>query len=360
LRDRFLTAYPTADAAKRKEDAPSEGEAASAPPQPRPLLLERAKSAPADGMCDPGNADRESLLRLSHRSAPVDGLRLLEMAHRFQEELEENGKTEVSMWQLEKHFERFAGDPEGALEHCSELRRSSKDRKPEELEVRWATTFSFLARLGLEEHAWALEDSGYRLWNDWKHLDKDALKDKAEMSDADATFCHAVAQGKDERADLLRQFQLPEFADLLVFFRTRFPTAAPNDARRFALALTDELGFASHSCLQVQTYLKNCKSLAEAIRGVPEGLPPPAVAEARRVRPEKPVLPPREEDWLDKWLKEVDLSQVADVLRMQSLETREVLLSSPLDHDALKDMGLKKMGERTRLLQHIEEERKKS
>ena len=42
--------------------------------------------------------------------------------------------------------------------------------------MRWMTTFAFLRRLGLEEHAFALEDAGYQYWHEWKHLSKDELK----------------------------------------------------------------------------------------------------------------------------------------------------------------------------------------
>jgi len=54
------------------------------------------------------------------------------MAHLFQEKLETDGKTNVSMWQLDMHFERYADDPVGALKNCQRLRHSSEDRTPAE------------------------------------------------------------------------------------------------------------------------------------------------------------------------------------------------------------------------------------
>merc|ERR1712070_597790 len=145
------------------------------------------------------------------------------MAHLFQERLENDGKTDVSMFQLDMHFERFADDPAGALENCTLLRLPSAQRSSQEREVVWTTTFAFLRRIGLEQYAFQLEDNGYQMWNELKALSVDELKEKGEMSKEDATICHAVLSAKEDRPDLLRKFQIPEFRDIIAFFQARFP-----------------------------------------------------------------------------------------------------------------------------------------
>ncbi len=100
-----------------------------------------------------------------------------------------------------------------------------------------------------------LEDSGFSLWSDIKNFTKDDLMNKAGMPTRTAEAVAVVLKGDAaERPDLLRGFQLPDFADLLDLFEQRFPAAGSGgagEAREFARALTDELGVASLSFLQV-------------------------------------------------------------------------------------------------------------
>mmetsp|Transcript_92155 Transcript_92155/g.280125 ORF Transcript_92155/g.280125 Transcript_92155/m.280125 type:complete len:260 (-) Transcript_92155:72-851(-) len=253
------------------------------------------------------------------------------------------------------HFARYSGDPAGALENCGRLCHSSAERKPEELQVQWMTTFEFLRRIGLEEHAFDLEDAGFKLWQDWKHLGKDEIKEKANMGDTDAAFCHAVLTGNKERSDLLRHFQTPEFRDLVEFFRARFPSAPLADARHFGVLLTDELGFCNFSCWQVEQYLKHCESHRSALSRLDEALPSLAAAEAARKRPEPP--PPRgePEDWVHGWLKAASLAEHSSAFLDQALSTRDDVLGAPLDHAALQEMGIKKLGERCKILRMIKD-----
>lgn len=349
LRDRFLTAFR-----KHGEHGPPE-DADASPPAGAPPPLARARSAPA-GMGEAPAPSRATLLRMSSGVLPdspasrPDGVHLLEMAHTFQEKLEDNGKTEVSLWQLEKHFERFAGDPAGALEHCEKLLKTSAQRAASERKVQWATTFGFLRRLGLEDKAFALEDAGFKFWNDWKHLSKDEIKEKGGMSDQEAAVCHAVIQGNAERADLLRDFQIPEFADIEDFFSIRFPSATAGDARAFALALTDELGAAEFSCLQVRRYLEAAKSPGDAKNGIEVGLQPLSVAEQARVRPPPPPKEEPVEDWLQQWLKGAGLEHLVGKFREAALEDRETIVDATINEGVLEKIGVTKIGEQTKLL----------
>merc|ERR1712023_239020 len=109
----------------------------------------------------------------------------------------------------------------------------------------------------------------------------------------------------------------------------------------------------------IQTYLKGAKSPGDALAKIDEGLPSLEKAIAARERP-KP--PPKEEpkEWVYTWLKSKKMESLAGPLMGQALETRDDILEAPLDHKALDDMGIKKIGERCKLLRYIEEEREKS
>lgn len=223
--------------------------------------------------------------------------------------------------------------------------------------MQWCTTFAFLRRIGLEQFAYNLEDQGFKLWSGFKHLTKDELKDKGQMSDADAIVCHAVLTNSAERPDLLRKFAKPEYADIVVLFSSRFPHAKDANAREFALQLTDGLGVCDFSCHQIEAYLKDAKGPFEAKRGISEGLLPLDKAEAARKRPDPPPPTPTPTCWVYTWLKSKELEANADAFIGQALTTREDVLEAPLDHKSLTEMGITKIGERTRVLRCIEEER---
>jgi len=211
----------------------------------------------------------------------------------------------------------------------------------------------------LEKYAFNLEDAGFKMWSDFKHMSKDELKDKGQMPDGDANICHAVLSASAERPDLLRQFQIPEFKDIMSLFVARFPEAAPSKARRFAVEITDELGVSEFSWYQIQAYLKKMKSAKEAIEGIENGLPNLEKAEAARQRPEPP--PPKETPtcWIYVWLKSKGLEMHADAFMRQDLQAREDVLDAPLDHKALQEMGITKIGSRCKILRCIEEEKSK-
>lgn len=344
LRDRFLSTYQNAE--------PLAAQAAP-PPLPPPTILERTTSEPAKRRAP----SKRELLKSTSGIFEDKGLKLLEMAHSFQERLEADGKTDVSLWQLDMHFERYADDPAGALENCKRLRLASADRTPKDREVVWTTTFAFLRRIGLETYAFGLEDNGYKMWNELKALSKDELKEKGDMSAEDATVCHAMCSNNADRPDLLRKFQLPEFRDIMSFFQARFPEAKLSDARQFALQLTDELGVADNSCYQIQTYLREAKGPMEALAQLGAGLPDLKNAEAARKRPEAP--PPKGEPtcWVYTWLKSKELLDHSGAFLGQALEAREDVLDAPLDHKALQEMGIQRIGDRCKILRCIEEER---
>eukprot|EP00929_Paragymnodinium_shiwhaense_P076817 TRINITY_DN39549_c0_g1_i3.p1 TRINITY_DN39549_c0_g1~~TRINITY_DN39549_c0_g1_i3.p1 ORF type:complete len:1031 (+),score=237.22 TRINITY_DN39549_c0_g1_i3:167-3094(+) len=337
LRDRFLVTF--------KDDVSQSGG------------LQRAASDKSDvGAAPPPG--RIKLLRASSGVQEEKGLKLLEMAHHFQERLENNGKTDVSIWQLDMHFKRFAGDPVGALENCQALRHSCKERSHEQRSVAWTTTFAFLRRIGLEEHAYQLEEEGYKTWAEWKHLTKDEIKNASGMQPAKAAFCHACLTADAERPDFLRLFQLASFDDIIEFFRERFPHAPISFARRFAVKLTDELGWTDYSCYQITEYLKKAGSPEEAVDDIhKEGshLLPLDKAIAARKPPQAP--PPAEEptEFVHVWLKEKKLECHSGAFLGQALSTKEDLLDAPLDHKALDDMGIKKMGDRCTILRMLKE-----
>lgn len=354
LIDRFVAAFNS----KGSSPAPAsrDDNAGSSSPVKSALPLFRASSVPVrseEG--DEAASRRLELLRLGSRLEPTGGLKLVQLAHDFQERLEVNGRTEVSIWQLEMHFKRYAGDPVAAVENCSSLRRSSASRSPDERTACWMSTFGFLRRLGLEEYAFTLEDQGFMHWHQWKHMSKDDLKDKAEMSDAHATLCHAVLQASSERPDLLRKFEVPEFEDLQAFFCARFPMASEDQARKFALELTDELGAADVSCFQVEKYLESSPGAREALSNLAQGLPSEAIAQASRVKPEPPPPPSPPTTWVYTWLKDAELQHLYKIFEGEVITTREMMLQANFTDEVLQKMGLK-LGERIQILDLLKKE----
>merc|ERR1711865_111818 len=122
--------------------------------------------------------------------------------------------------------------------------------------------------------------------------------------------------------------------------------------------LQDELAEKEKSLLEAQEDLKATtadKEAVEAIEGIEKGLPSLQQAETARKRPEPP--PPASEPtaWVYTWLKSKKLEQYGDAFMGQALEEREDLLAAPLDHKALEDMGIKKMGDRCKILRYIDD-----
>ena len=116
------------------------------------------------------------LIKEKSFSKEEDGTRALmwrvEQAHKFQQVLEKDGKSEVSMWQLDMHFARYEADPVAAVGNAHRLLHNHSQRSRTEREVKWMTAAEFLLRLGLEKYAAAMEAMGYKHWHDFKHFDK--------------------------------------------------------------------------------------------------------------------------------------------------------------------------------------------
>lgn len=327
-------------------------------PCPR-VILSRSKSEPSSAEDEDHTRLRFKLLSQSKIAGKVEEVSILEMAHKFQEKLESNGKTDVTMWQLAMHFQRYQDDPIAALENCEKLVHTSENRTVEEYAVPWLSTFVFLRRLGLEEHAFALEDEGFKFWSDLKAMEEEKLKTTLEesgLSEKQAEECHAVLTADKERPELLRKFMLPEFPDIVAMFHLRFPAASKSTARSFAREITDELGLTEFSCLQVDQYLKNSKSVQEALNGTAEGLKPGRQAEAERTRPDDDSADESEsETWLCKWLKAEGLEELEHEFEEQALETRTDVIDASLDADTLEKIGVKRLGQRVKLLRMVQE-----
>merc|ERR1712194_499691 len=164
--------------------------------------------------------------------------------------------------------------------------------------------------------------------------------------------------GTAERPDILRQFQIPEFGDLPALFRVRFPDASEIEARRFAIALTDELGVCQFSCFQVTRFLADIKGGPSlAVRSLSEGLPTSDEAEAARERPADAPPPEESTDWVHVWLKEAGLDGLSRCFIDQQLLTREDVLGAPLDDALLKELGVTKLGNRSQILRTLAAER---
>lgn len=358
LRDRFLATYQC----KIPDVTDSQSPPLLPPSQPSSMTRSFTEPDPSQRSITPPSKKEllQSYTNSSMDAAVSKNIELLELAHNFQEALESNGKTEVSMWQLSKHFERYKDDAESAVRNCHLLLHPDSKRTPAEREIKWVTTYAFLRRIGLEDYAFTLEENGYKYWHDWKHLGKDELKDKGDMSDKDAIFCHAILSGNKDRPDLLRQFEIPEFADLVNMFRMQFPSVSDNMARTFALNLTDELGVCDFSRCQVQEYLGSSHAATpkKALSSLQDGLQPLAVAEAARKKPEAPPPPEESKEWVHLFLKSKGLEQHSQIFLDQELKSREDVLGAPLDHALLEKIGIRQVGVRGQILRMIGEEKK--
>jgi len=348
LRDRFLSTYQHLEQ-NYIQTVP--------PPQPS-LTMSRASSEPPRS----GSSHiptRVELLRATSGTLEPRELKLLEMAHEFQEKLENNGKTEVSIWQLNMHFTRFAEDPLGALLHCSALCNESAKRSPEERQMKKTSTFSFLRQLGLEQYAFALEDKGFKFWADLKSLSKEDIEKHGKMSELEAKICHAVLTNDTARYDLLRLFHKPEFQDVMEFFSEWFPQSSALEARKFAVELTDALGQTEFSCFQIQSYLREAKGPVEAINGLEEGLVTLKKAEMSRKRPEEKLAVEENQttSWVGGWLESIGLQTYTCKFTEQAIETREDLLGAPIDHGTLQEMGVQKIGDRCKIMRAVAKER---
>lgn len=351
LRDRFLSTFQKL---QKQRDALGPSALAALPPPP-PEALVRSVSEPWGTDAKTTNSKRRELLRSSSGIREEPALDLINMAHSFQEKLETNGKTDVSLWQLDMHFQRYADDPVAALENCEKLIKPSATRLPEECRVKWMATFPFLRRIGLESYAFTLEDAGFKLWREFKDLSKDTLKEKGGFSDDEASLCVAILTNDDKRPDLMRKFAIPEFGDTMALFRNRFPHSKPSDARQFAVQITDELGVGEFSYHQLETYLSGAKSPAQALENIEEGLPTNEKAEAARKRPEPPPPAAEPTNWVYTWLKPHELHCYADAFLGQALTSKEDIVGAPLDHKILEGMDIKKIGHRCKLLRLVEE-----
>lgn len=356
LRDRFVSAFLPSiqlgeELGKSDHDAP-----------PLRLPLIRSQSEPVQ---------RENLVRASKASLNFSSkvmatlmqepstISIIEMAHTFQEKLESNGKTSVSLWQLDSFLDRFRGDPAGALDKCELLLRTDKDRTKLERNYVPMSTFEFLRRLGLEEFAFAMEDKGALLAQDLSAVKEQDFLDIG-MSQKQATLCQAVAKGDKEWPHFLRQFQAPEFCDLVQAFEVRFASLScehnsKDSALAFARELTDGLGVCAFSCHQVETFLLACdvsKGPTYAIAQL-STLKPLSQAESERVREEKV-----NHDWVGKWLAKEGLERYAVNFRKEALGEREDLLLATVDEGILREWGVSALGHRAKIMRMIEAEKK--
>lgn len=348
LRDRFLSAYQHLKVPRIAQVEDGElPEEMSLPSRPS---LKRAISDPLNS----NNAKHQKILTpLATHDQGEGKLPIIEMAHQFQERLEKDGKTPVSMFQLEMHLQRWENDPSGALASCTSLLANNDERPQETREWKFMSTFAFLRRLGLEKYAFSVEDRGYRLAQDWKHMDKDAICKMSGMKDQEATLVQAVLAGKTERADLLHLFHSPEFHDITRLYSLQFPKGPRQEAIKFAREMTDELGSSQFSYHQVTQYLRDLHNDNETAQRVEGGLMCVEEAEAKRQRPVEP------DDWVTTWLEGFGMEKYAQAFRDEALVDRAMVLKAPLDDGKIQEMGMMKMGERLLFISMLEKEKEK-
>ena len=76
------------------------------------------------------------------------------------------------------------------------------------------------------------------------------------------------------------------------------------------------------------------------------------------MKPEPPPAPAESTDWVYVWLKSHDLRHLASIFTDEALVTQGDVLEAPIDQETLKAMGVRKIGERSKLLRLIEQLRK--
>jgi len=291
----------------------------------------------------------------------------VEMAHKFQEILEKDGKSQVSKWSLDMHFARYENDPTSAIANAHLLVHNSTACRSEERCVKWLTASQFLARLGLERYLPKMEEEGYSLWHDFKHFSKDDWEEEISMSPEDAVLCDAVNTGSKERPDMLRKFQLPEFADLKRLFLLRFPSCEDIHVLGFARALTNELGSASVSLFQVESFLESTNSAAEAFscaKVTPdlgssqrEMKAVEGAAQKKKEEEEEARKAEENQDWMQDLLRKIGKEEYYDKFVEQELISKDLVLKAITSPPVLEKIGITALGARIAIFEAINHQR---
>jgi len=277
-----------------------------------------------------------------------------------------DGKSIISVWQLRWLLEQHAHDPAAAV---SAARHVAEARPPVAGAACPApmTAYAFLRRLGLEDHADAVEGAGgCATARELVALSRDDLVQKCGLRDKRAVGrILAVGARKAEDAALTREFQCPGGVTVRRLFDVHFPPQRQQDRRQheqqrraFAHKVTDKLGFGLASLHQIDAHLsKHAADAAAAGQGAQRAVYTAVEALIDVVReppPTKPV-PPEPTAWVHGWLKEAGLEQYSAGFIRAELSSQEDLVAEPaLEEDNLeKSVGVMTLGHRRKIMRML-------
>ena len=290
IKEVFLLRYLDRSPAK----APAADAAATPIADERPPALRRGDSVRGLGggvsRTASGGVPRGSSVAGSGQLVAVDEEELPRLANELCERLAPAGKPAVSVWQLHRLVDcLYPHDPRAAVAHANlltdprpppEPTSSRKSEAPSpgsaasspsprpaphwrNVPVDGMSTYDFLRRLGLEEHAYSLEDAGFAVAQDLEELSPVILAQHGITDTRDANAILDVLRMSPSRPDLIAGFQCPDRRRAAALFLKAYAgeTVA---AERFARAVTDDLGHGLASVFQIVAYLHGAETALSA------------------------------------------------------------------------------------------------
>lgn len=269
------------------------------------------------------------------------------LARQLCEKLSINGKGAVSVWQLAWHFDLFPGDPQGAVDECNYM---MEPHVPGSGPGPSISTFDFLRRCNLEEHADAFEEEGHLEAKDLQNLSEDDLK-KLGVKGKGLARMQAVLSASDTLPAECFGFLCPSRPRLVREFRLRYPDALPWEATRFAKLLSDTTGCGLVSLHQVHAHFERHADAAAAVNSAVKEM-----IEVVRVKPEVPPPPPEPTEWIYTWLKAEGLEEYAEkFIEQHMLDKAEFVAMPRLTMEQLETViGIDTLGHRRKIHRMIE------
>lgn len=302
----------------------------------------------------PGRHGSADVSAPPYSRSPFEGIRraaessqLSQLSEALCSAVQREGRSAVSVWQLSRHLRLYEHDAALCVARAHVLvaeRPVGKGASAPLLDE--MSTYDWLRRAGLEEHADAFDDAGYASATSMYSLGADVLKERIGLRDRALAELSALLGADEGRPDLLVRLVPPDWRRLRGAFAARYTADALADG--FADALSDADGRGKISLAQLDAFLaahahEPAAACATAV-----------VAELlMHVRPERARAPEAAEptEWVYTWLKRAGLEGIAACFIEHKLCTRERLLSDPpLQLADLAAIGVSTAGEQRAVL----------
>ena len=282
---------------------------------------------------------------------------LSQLADQFCFALTRDGKASASIWQVRHHLHLHAHSAREAVDTASVLIDANPPCGADALDVDELSTYEWLRRAGLEQHATGIEGEGYTTARALYGLGEGVLKDECGIKDKiELKRLTALVSTDAANARVLLSFTAPDFARIRTEFISAFAKTTIVDleqlkkhALTFAMALSDGAGHGRISLKQLEIYLSRAKDPAAAAASAKAEL-------LEHIRPEptpKPVKP-KPTEWVYTALVAEGLEECADKLLGANFKEREDLTLEPrLEIAELEKIGIEKPCDRRKVLKFI-------